>query len=880
MSLNFKNVFCKKRKMKLKLLALSFLLFSLFAPLFKAEAFAYTIKDPRNVVYLEAIVHVKGTVDFFGTAKVLQINITVPINTSFQKSIPLSNICKFVKDKNGNVICEITAHDVYQHYAYDVSFLVKVREVMPYKDSTDPIYYLQATKHIQSDLPIFKTFAENISKDYLSPFEKIASLSIWVNKNLRYDLAYGGKNMDALWVLRNRKGVCAEYSTLFIAFARSLGIPARYVHVYAFGENGWESHAIAEAYINGKWYPVDPLWLEVGSVDATHIYFGRYLDNQVSDNIFIKGYSVSNVQWKNSVSIETKKVEYGSNINMDLSVFPSNANIGSDVVLVAKENCKTPMVDKLTLKPCKGIPIIYSRNPLSHYIICENKTPVFVYWQLRTYDNLSKEYIYTCPLTVNSLNAYPGYKVVNVKVSPEGLKSSSKIEASPIFIVSGLSLKKIPVLLSKRGEGATYLYAVGKNFIEKEDTTPYYLPHTFYFYIQPWKYGSNNILFFMDDGSNVNSSVFVKRTLEGKINSVVLPNEIPLGGKAKIKINYYSLGYGYTTFVVKGSGFESERTFYAKAGNNSFSMIIGPFNSQGANEIVVYAYKKTNDVKELIDVKTSSTLVLPYQLRMNRTAENLYIHTTLPSDCFVENVNSKTLNVERMGKQDFLISTRELKACENITLICKLEEKDIANPEKFVIKHTIKLCPESLSQKIIEKSKVGSFISKALDVLLFILNKIKILFNFAMSKISEEVNSSMNKGRVGEVPNINGSSGKIPNLNVNAEDNLNYSVLMGNPCLNFVRENGIGENEAKAGVVEKYKLNGQCYLYFSKITLPDPCHKLEYRVEKRTDHYAFIFRSVNLEKPGQVCIQVLMATPVCIVACGENSGNVEVFYER
>ena len=874
MSLNFKNVFCKKRKMRaLEILAVSFLIFSLFTPFSKTEAYAYTIKDPRNVVYLEAIVHVKGSVDFFGTAKVLQINVTVPINTSFQESIPLSNICKFVKDKNGNVICEITAHDVYQHYSYDIPFLLKVREITPYKDNTDPIYYLQATQHIQSNLPIFKRFAENISRDYLSPFEKISSLAIWVNKNLRYDLAYGGKNMDALWVLRNRKGVCAEYSTLFIAFARSLGIPARYVHVYAFGENGWESHAIAEAYINGEWYPVDPLWLEIGSVDATHIYFGRYLGNQVSDNIFIKGYSVSDVKWKNSVSIETKKMEYGTNINMELSVFPKNANIGSDVVLIAKENCKTPVVDKLTLKPCKGIPIIYSRDPLSKYLICENKTPVFVYWRLRTYDNLSKEYIYTCPLTINSLNAYPGYEVINVKVFPEGIKSSSKIEVSPIFIVSGLSLKKIPVLLSKRGEDATYLYAVGKNFIEKEDTTPYYLPHTFYFYIQPWKYGRNDVLFFMDDGSNLNSTIFVRKTVEGKINSIISPSKIPLGGKVKIKINYFSLEYGYTTFVVKGSGFESEKTFYAKAGNNSFSMIIGPFNNQGANEIVVYAYKKTNDVNELIDVKTSSAEVLSYQAEINRSGENLYIHTTLPSICFG---NGNNLNIERLDEQDFVISLGSLKACENLTLTCRLEEKDVVNSNEFVLRHSIKLCPETLSQKIIEKTKTKALISRALDILSLILNKIKIVFNFAMGKMSEAI-----KGKSGSKTQETIKINEIPIPNLNATDNFfKYSVLTGKTCLNLLREKGITENQINTGSVEKYKLNDQCFFYFSKITLPDPCHKLEYKVERKNNGYAFIFKSVNLEKPGEVCIQLLIAMPVCIVACGENSGNVEVFYER
>ncbi len=877
MLLNFKNVFYEKSEMQvLRIFLLSFALFSFLFPFSKSYVYAYTIKNPRNVVYLEAIVHVKGNVDFFGTANVLQINVTVPINTSFQESIPLSNICKFVKDKNGNVICEITTHDVSQHYSYDIPFLVKVKKITPYEDNVDSIYYLQATPHIQSDLPIFRRFAENISNNYLTPFEKISSLAIWVNKNLKYDLAYGGKNLDALWVLRNRKGVCAEYSTLFIAFARSLGIPARYVHVYAFGENGWESHAIAEVYINGKWYPVDPLWLEVGTVDATHIYFGKYLDNQVSDNIFIKGYSVSDVIWKNSVSIETKRVEYGTNMQMKLFVFPENPNIGSDVVLIVKERCETPMVDKLDLRTCKGIPIIYSKSPLTRYVICQNNTPVFVYWRLKIYDNLSKEYIYTCPLTVNSLNAYPDYKVINVKVSSEGIKSSSKIEAPTVFMVSRFSLKKIPVLLSKKGPNANYLYAVGKNFMEKEDITPYYLPHTFYFYIQPWKYGKNNVLFFMDDGSNLNTTIFVRKTTEGKINNVIVPKKIPLNGEIKAKINYFSFSYGNIKIIVKGSGFKNDETFYTRPGNNSFSMVIGPFKKQGINEVIIYVYKNTNGLNELIDVKTFYTEVLPYTARINKSIEGVYIHTSLPSICFLK--DNTLLKIKELDSQDFFIASKPLKKYQNISIVCNLQEKNVANIQAFKLDYLLSFCPETISQKIIEKTKVKYFVSKLFNIIYLILEKIKAIFDFAKITMKKLNNAVLDKNASNlESIKIN----KTSDLNINTTENFfKYSVLMGNACLDLLREKRISENQVKTGVVEKYRLNNSCFLYFSKMTLPDPCHKLIYRVEKRYDGYAFIFRSVNVGKSGEVCIQLLVAKPVCIVACGKESNKIEVFYEK
>lgn len=56
-----------------------------------------------------------------------------------------------------------------------------------------------------------------------------------------------------------RAGVCQDYTHAFLACARSLGIPARYVSGYLCteDESHLASHAWAEAWLDGGWYSFD-----------------------------------------------------------------------------------------------------------------------------------------------------------------------------------------------------------------------------------------------------------------------------------------------------------------------------------------------------------------------------------------------------------------------------------------------------------------------------------------------------------------------------------------------------------------------------------------------------------------------------------------------
>lgn len=52
-------------------------------------------------------------------------------------------------------------------------------------------------------------------------------------------------------------GVCRDYAHLVVALLRAVNVPARLVAVYAPGRSPMDSHAVAEAFVDGAWRVVD-----------------------------------------------------------------------------------------------------------------------------------------------------------------------------------------------------------------------------------------------------------------------------------------------------------------------------------------------------------------------------------------------------------------------------------------------------------------------------------------------------------------------------------------------------------------------------------------------------------------------------------------------
>jgi transglutaminase-like putative cysteine protease len=92
---------------------------------------------------------------------------------------------------------------------------------------------------------------------------------------------------SALEVLKTRIGDCNEHAALFVAMARSVGLPARIavglVHLRgAFYYHAWAEVWVEEGRGTGMWLPVDPTLNQVPA-DATHVRLARGgLDRQAA----------------------------------------------------------------------------------------------------------------------------------------------------------------------------------------------------------------------------------------------------------------------------------------------------------------------------------------------------------------------------------------------------------------------------------------------------------------------------------------------------------------------------------------------------------------------------------------------------------------------
>jgi transglutaminase-like putative cysteine protease len=132
--------------------------------------------------------------------------------------------------------------------------------------------YLEATGKIQSDSDEITKLAKEIMGNE-KDIAKIASKAAkWTHDNIEYDKqltqdisqGYIGSR-DAIETLRLRKGTCSEYTNVFIAVMRNLGVPTRFVTGIIYKGS---YHAWAEFYLKDVgWIPVDP---QMGTVEVTN----------------------------------------------------------------------------------------------------------------------------------------------------------------------------------------------------------------------------------------------------------------------------------------------------------------------------------------------------------------------------------------------------------------------------------------------------------------------------------------------------------------------------------------------------------------------------------------------------------------------------------
>ncbi|GAB4374546.1 MAG: hypothetical protein Kow0042_19200 [Calditrichia bacterium] len=179
---------------------------------------------------------------------------------------------------------------------YETNFQVDPQQVGSYDTESD-LYrkYTQSEPYIEAGDERIRKVAHQIVGREQNYYLKARKIYDWVLQHLDYRFVPGLKG--ALYALEHRHGECGDYSALFVALCRAVGIPSRPV-IGMWATPFHEPHVWAEFYLpRYGWVPVDASHAD--GWGQTDYYFGNLDNRRVT---FSKGY---NIRLNLEIPIET-----------------------------------------------------------------------------------------------------------------------------------------------------------------------------------------------------------------------------------------------------------------------------------------------------------------------------------------------------------------------------------------------------------------------------------------------------------------------------------------------------------------------------------------------------------------------------------------------
>jgi transglutaminase-like putative cysteine protease len=163
--------------------------------------------------------------------------------------------------------------------------IVDARSLQPGPRDVNVERYLKPEPLLESDAPEIRAEAEQAVRGVTDDRGRAERLTRYVNGLL--DKKPTVSLPSAREVLRTKVGDCNEHTALFVAMARSIGMPSRIAVGLVFMHGAFYYHAWPEVYVvesdgpprspgatRGMWLPVDPT-LNQYPADATHVRLTR-----------------------------------------------------------------------------------------------------------------------------------------------------------------------------------------------------------------------------------------------------------------------------------------------------------------------------------------------------------------------------------------------------------------------------------------------------------------------------------------------------------------------------------------------------------------------------------------------------------------------------
>lgn len=168
-------------------------------------------------------------------------------------------------DAYGNISHLLTIEEPHREIHIVVHGVVETADTEARQDDgpLSPLAYLAPTK-LTAPNDELRAFAQRALTKVTDPRDRAQKLAEAVFDAVRYKSGTSDVQDSAAVALKSGEGVCQDHAHVYIASARSMGIPARYVSGYLY--TGDSSDAASHAWVD--------VWLgsEIGwqSIDVTH----------------------------------------------------------------------------------------------------------------------------------------------------------------------------------------------------------------------------------------------------------------------------------------------------------------------------------------------------------------------------------------------------------------------------------------------------------------------------------------------------------------------------------------------------------------------------------------------------------------------------------
>lgn len=269
--------------------------------------------------------------------------------------------------------------------------------------------YLYPTKNVDYLNEDISKLARKLSEEEDDEWVIASKLAIWVKENVNYELdsITAPVSQNASWVLNERRGVCDEVTSLFIALLRSLNIPARFVHGVVYTDEisqKWAPHVWAEVYFpEYGWVPFDVTFGQFGWVDNSHIKF------MFSRDSVKEGYKFS---WRGkdaelkvfSLLLAGELIgnsgDYGKEAGVDLRVFQERIGFNSYNLVEAgvSNTANYYQTIELTIADVKELEFLDGRK---RYVILSPGEFKKFFFTVKT-KNLSSDFSYEIPVQLST----------------------------------------------------------------------------------------------------------------------------------------------------------------------------------------------------------------------------------------------------------------------------------------------------------------------------------------------------------------------------------------------------------------------------------------------------------------------------------------------